>query len=431
MYLDKYERLGLKNGQKLKAEHLKHIEDGIINTLTVFNATEYGVSTENNGLTNSKNLQVLIDGLSVIGGGTVYIPSGTYRFASNEKTKSGETCIMLRSNVNIKGDGFTTILKPTGNKPNGLDMFHYMDVSYSGSAKYLENCIFEDFTINGEDACLTGQYSAMGKGFMISPMKNCHFRRLNIQNTDGTGLGVDCPVNCSAIDVVTYNCGKAGTTDSTGASGIGVGFGYSLDECMYISRCKCLSNKVFGIFFEHQKRFDENAYQSATNKGFIVDNCICFDNHYNFGGHVADSVLYRDCISKNARTHGYIFINSTNCSCEGCYSEGEGNTSFVVLAQHDTWSGKSLQSYDISYLNCVSKDSLYGVKIVNQYSDAYAKANRTLIKGCYFNRCKTNVITTNGLFEDLYLQGNFANVGSNNFGATVNKFVNIGNSWNE
>lgn len=224
------------------------------NLSSTYNATYYGISPSNDALTNSQNLQALMDELTTTGG-TIYIPGGVYKFASNVTTEFGDACVILKSNVNIVGDGATTILKPQGNLPNGLDMFYYNGVTYSG-ATYLENCLYEAFTIDGEEACLTGTYSAFGKGFMAVPIRNCHWKRVLVKNTDATGIGVDCPVNCTITDCKTYNCGKAGTVRCNGASGIGIGHGYDGNESMVIANCQCQKNKMFGIFFEHQNRFN-------------------------------------------------------------------------------------------------------------------------------------------------------------------------------
>lgn len=384
--------------QFIKRQHVK-----------AYNANYYGVLAENDPLVNSQNLQALMDKLTEKGG-TIYIPAGTYRFGENLTTEHAKACIWLRDNVSIKGDGFNTILKPVGNTEKGLDLFHYTSKSYSGNAKYLENCVYKKFTINADEACLTGAYSAMGKGFMIYPMKNVHFKKLNVQNTDGTGIGVDCPVNCSIVDCITYNCGKAGTINSAGASGIGIGFGYNTDECMYISRCKCVNNKKFGIFFEHQKRFDENANPAKNAKGFIVSDCICYDNYYNFGGVLANDVIYRNCISKNAKAHGYFFSNSVNCNCEGCYSESETNTAYVALATYDDFNGKEYVSHNIGFVNCIAKLSPYGVKIVNQCENA--NLDKTLVKDCFFNACHESNLYTNGILATPpILQGNISNDG--------------------
>ena len=71
---------------------------------TRIDATEHGLSTENDGESNSKALQALIDHVSVKGG-TVYIPAGEYQFAENGRQTIGSHCINMRSGVSIVGDG--------------------------------------------------------------------------------------------------------------------------------------------------------------------------------------------------------------------------------------------------------------------------------------------------------------------------------------
>ena len=78
-------------------------------------------------------------------------------------------------------------------------------------------------------------------------------------------------VNCKAI-----NCGKAAKTTDGGASGFGIGVGYSNNESLIITNCVALNNKKFGFFFEHQSRFGGSYYPAITSKKFVVSNSIYF-----------------------------------------------------------------------------------------------------------------------------------------------------------
>ena len=114
----------------------------------VYDASQYGVLPCNDGKENSKNLQALIDKLT-IHGGTIYIPKGEYLFCKNGTQTYGDHCIKMRSNVSICGSGENTVLMPTGDSDYGLDMFYYNDYLDLGSDTYLENCQFRDFVIYG------------------------------------------------------------------------------------------------------------------------------------------------------------------------------------------------------------------------------------------------------------------------------------------
>ncbi len=296
-------------------DHGSQIPDGAAD------ATEYGVSVDNTGAENSRNLQKLIDSLSEKGG-TVYIPAGEYAFAENGTQTIGSHCIKMRSNVSIIGDGADTVLKPVGESAFGLDMFYFNEYLDTGEAVYLENCRFERFTIDAEATSLR-VYTSAGKGFMFNLFRNCHWRGVTVKNTDATGFGVDCPIDSSMIDCTAIGCGKAANESSGGASGFGIGFGYADGEQIEISRCHARDNKKFGFFFEHQGRFNAEKYAAYDRHSFTVSACTAVGNLYNFGGICAMNATYEGCISQASRQYGFYFENSTDVGTVCCVSAGD------------------------------------------------------------------------------------------------------------
>lgn len=388
----------------------------------VYNALAYGVSAANTGLKNSQALQTLIDTVATNGGGTVYISAGTYIFASNGSQTIGNHCIKMKSNVNIKGDGSSTILLPSGTTEKGLDMFYFNEFVDAGNKTYLENCTFSDFVIDGKDSSCT-TYTSAGKGFMINLLRNCVFRNIIVRNTDATGIGPDCPIDCCIVDCIAENCGKAATVNDNGASGIGIGFGMSAEESMYISRCRASGNRKYGIFFEHQKVFEVTPtnYTATNNRGLFISDCMAEENYCNFGAVSGINAYYKDCFSRNAVRHGYYLDNSNNCVIESCSSASESDASFGIFAS-DTSDAKLKTNCLIS---CVSRNTQYGCKI--SASNAVMDA---AVKDCFFDHAQTNSILTAGAMRSLILEGNVANGAENNFGAEVTELFDKGNSWN-
>lgn len=397
----------------------------VMNSSTSVCVTNYGVTTINDGATNSANLQALIDTLHENGGGTIYIPSGTYTFASNEEHVNGEHCIRMKSNVHIYGDGTNTILKPTGHTAKGLDMFYFNDYVEKGVVNYLENCVFANFVVDGAETTVDS-YTSSGKGFMINLFKDCYWKNVTVKNTIATGFGVDCPINSAMVDCYAENCGRGASTQNVGASGFGIGYGYSDKENFFMSNCNAKSNKKFGIFFEHQRRFD-STYKATNNGGFIVSECKAENNYCNFGGVQGINVQFKNCFSKLANHHGYIFENSDNCHALGCYSVMETDTSFVILSHNDN--GENYEVKDVSFNQCISKYTNYGAKIV-QYGTT-ADVTRNMIKDCFFDATITNSIKTSGTMKNLILFGNVSTGADNDFSATITDFVNENNSWND
>lgn len=292
---------------------------------------------------NTKYLQQYIDQASDAGGGMVKIPKGTYYFASAgvQRENVSECVIKCRNNVIVEGAGSNertgTILKPYA--PSNylpVDMFYFNNYAESNSVDttYLENADFRNFVVDGINA-VASTYTSAGKAFMINLLKDCDWENVVVKNTDGTGIGVDCPINCTINNCVAINCGKGGyiheknnNTEAPGASGIGIGTGFSNKESMYITNCRVEGNYKYGIFFEHQGRFSK--YYTATDAvGFIASNCISKGNRYDFGGERANDVTYENCISKqdNSNTTAIHFGNMSrdthivNCKVERQFTD--------------------------------------------------------------------------------------------------------------
>lgn len=331
---------------------------------------------------NTKELQEAMNKVSEAGGGTIYLPSGTYYFGPggyNNTTDQEDFAIKCRNNVHLKGKGTDensssyTILKPYYNNPSasgGMDMFYfnnykdsgyksndysttslvnvsYIDtngktVAWNDQTVYLINADFSDFVIDGDSArggiaSAGGSYRTDGKGFMISLFSDCDWNNVVVKNVDATGFGVDCPINSTIRNCKAINCGKAATQDDGGASGFGIGTGYSDDESMIIENSIAINNKKFGFFFEHQAKFRGDKYKATTSKGFVVSNSIAGGNMYDFGGLKGYDISYENNKSisnlSSYKVDGIKPIN-TNAGAYGysalTFTDGKVNINEVV-----------------------------------------------------------------------------------------------------
>ena len=267
---------------------------------------------------NTEILQKLIDEVSAAGGGIVHIPAGTYYFGAQSKNERNYEyyVIKCKNNVIVEGSGTSqttgTVLKPYGLLDLPLDMFYYNELADKGIGTYLENADFRNFVINGEDArCQV--YNTAGKGFMINLYRNCDWNNVVVKNTDGTGFGMDNPINCTVTNCTAIGCGKAATSTNAGASGFGIGQGYSTKESIYISNCTAIGNRKFGFFFEHQGRFSD-LYQARTGESLVVSNCIARGNMYDFGGEKAVDVTFENCTSSALKSSDPNPLNIQNVS---------------------------------------------------------------------------------------------------------------------
>lgn len=301
---------------------------------------------------NSNNLQAVIDAVSNAGGGTVTLPLGTYYFYPTQKNFNEKNSILTsadinyvnyyvikcRDNVTVNGslnedNTVGTILCPVAHLAYPVDMFYFADIidkvenKYDETqAKWLVNADFNNFVIDYSNTENYGYYNAKGKGFYIVLLRDCDWNNVTVKYTEGTGFGVDCPVNCTIRNCTAIACGKQATSDSVGGSGFGIGFGYSDEESMLIENCLAEGNRKFGFFFENQARF-EKYYQAKSSKGFRVVNCVARGNMYNFGGEMCSNTYYIDCTSEKYSTNSNLLNVSNQCA----YYFGTQSTDYHII----------------------------------------------------------------------------------------------------
>ena len=210
-----------------------------------------------------------------------------------------------------------TVLKPYSEKSEfagidgGLDMFFFNDYSaYDfASPNYLKDVHYSNFVIDSAETS-GARYNTAGKGFMINLFEDCTWYNITVQNTDATGFGVDCPIGDSWIDNSrAYGNGKgiwsgdgawgiSPGVERGGGSGFGIGTGYSNAEHFEIRNSAAKGNGIFGFFYEHQDRFNANAYKATTSSGFAITNSISEGNTWNYGGLRANDVTISNVTSK-------------------------------------------------------------------------------------------------------------------------------------
>lgn len=273
---------------------------------------------------NTNYLQECVDNASKSGGGKVKIPSGIYYFVpqnSNER-KNADYVIKARNNVIIEGAGTDeeecTVLKPYGKAGEftdaivgGIDMFYYNEYADSNfeNKTYLENADFRNFIIDGEKTEIKGAYNSSGKGFMLNLVKNCDYENIKVKNTSATGIGMDCPINCSIQNSVAINCGKDASKTEPGGSGFGISHGYDKNESILIKNCTSIGNRKYGFFVGSMSvYFNDNReiYPNQENQGIVISNCMAEANMYDFGGMSAYDVTLENCLSCSRKTNNTV-----------------------------------------------------------------------------------------------------------------------------
>lgn len=291
---------------------------------------------------NTSNLQYVIDSVSNAGGGLVTVKEGNYYMTAGGYGHEAGRChyvIRAKNNVTIAGtrgndgDLLTTFL-PYGSEVNGITMFQSFQDDWN-NVKYLDNADFRDFKIDGMNATHTGNFYAQGKGFAFVIVKNCDWYNVEVQNTNGTGFGMDELINSTVTNCSANACGNYGLNNPeqaephVGASGFGIGYGYSADETISITYCLATNNKRFGIFFESQWRFDSNKFPYKEVAKLEASNNICAGNTYNIGGECCFNTQYTNNVTKRYSTEfGYSNpMNIVNNNVHYHFGKNEPTTS--------------------------------------------------------------------------------------------------------
>lgn len=258
------------------------------------NVLDYGITTDAED--NSLKFQQMVDELSENGGGTIYVPIGTYKFDTSkgqyiEGTSGCKCCIKAKSNISIVGESLSgTVFQMTGHSSQGVCMFGYND---SVNQTPIEGCTYRNFTVNGED-CTIDTYSSDGKAFFYQYVKNCVWQDLRLIGTPATSLGIDFLDNVVIDSVYCYHSGRIHADTSPGGAGIGIGTGAWENENFVIRNCICDSCGHFGIFLEDQIIFAlPNNRIPQYPKGAIIANNICRNGrNYGFGIRGGENVIF-------------------------------------------------------------------------------------------------------------------------------------------
>ncbi|MBQ6461447.1 hypothetical protein IJJ36_03415 [Candidatus Saccharibacteria bacterium] len=317
------------------------------------------IGITNKARENSQCLQSVIDAAHNIGvqnnntQQTVYVPKGEYYFAwtgFRTRKQNGEFvydtsneyyCIKLRSYVKIVGESGKSVIDDSINSNNftifypydgsefyddsslpdetrsRVDMFYfndYADNSFAdGSDTYLVDADFEDFVIDGRYTTSSAIDSSAGKGFMVNLFRDCDWDNVAVLNTDGTGFGMDCPINSTISNSLAVGCGKG--VGTSGHAGFGIGTGYADDEDLIIQDSRAYYNGQYGFFFEHQGKWRNNgtvypARIIGNDSVFIVENSFAGLNAYDYGGERAYNLYYDG--NESNESNGYRTYVSTN-----------------------------------------------------------------------------------------------------------------------
>ena len=180
----------------------------------VYDIRDYGADTASED--NSPQIQAAVDAAYAAGGGTVFIPAGTWNVKRNtDTTWFGAKCaVKLFTNVSLIGESMeTAILRPNDGNQNAAVI---------SATQTLENSRIAYLRI--EMAHLPASATIAEKGIYSQNLINCMIDHIHVNGSNGTGIG-------------------AGTMSAPE---------HQLTEMSIVSNNFILDSGQFGIFYEHQ-----------------------------------------------------------------------------------------------------------------------------------------------------------------------------------
>ncbi|WJH41131.1 right-handed parallel beta-helix repeat-containing protein [Aliirhizobium terrae] len=162
--------------------------------MAIFNVLDYG-ATANDLTDDSAAIQAAIDAAYEAGGGTVYIPTGTF-LVSGDTNNPSAGCIEVRSNVTLTGDGAgETVIKLVDDFNARINGIIRTPVDESAS-----NVTISNLTLDGNRANNTEHQAGIITGVKANDEGRVH------ENITISGVEV---MNCNAYGVnpheITYN----------------------------------------------------------------------------------------------------------------------------------------------------------------------------------------------------------------------------------
>ena len=250
--------------------------------IRTMNATKYG-ATGNDNSDDTKAIQRCIDELSENGGGTVYLPEGTY-IISNQHVVGKAICLAGKNNVDLKGEDKNTILKLADMQPNFSRILSLIDV---------KKIKIYNLTFDGN---YMGQFNPskpnehMG-GIFMDEVDSVEIKNCNFLNTGGDGLGFR-GIKKPSMHVYVHQC----FFDNNQRNGLTMGSGY---RYIHIEKC------TFG------EKIKNSPIDSEPSSGYcgdvlIEDNDLINDNLFTVGGY-RDSMA-SNIVIRNNRLKGSFFI---------------------------------------------------------------------------------------------------------------------------
>lgn len=293
-----------------------------------FGAKGNGVDDDATATANRDAIQAAVDAAGAAGGGTVYIPVGTYVVKKATGGGGFNGCVRLNnySNLKIVGAGWKSIIKLFSGEADGADAHVFR-------CDNTTNVLFSDFMIDGSKH--GGWKNEQKHGIFIQDSARIYVQNVRFYQLLGDGIFILAPDSPKVMseDIHVTNC----YFHDTGRSGIAHHGGAR--RCFYI-----------GNLFESNEDQDLDFEAKDLNRTdfFIIGNTFLHDN----GAKVIAPTDLKRC---------YIIGNSFYSSVA---------TGIIVRGDDFLISGNTFNNVDIFILG----EGLTNSRIVNNFIQATSSA---------------------------------------------------------
>jgi hypothetical protein len=323
-----------------------------------------GINGSDSSFDNRTAINNAINAANAAGGGTVYLPAGTYYVTGTGTASDG--CISLKSNVTLKGDGMgvTTIKVVDGNTQA------ITGVVRTPSGEKTSNVTIMDLTIDGNDtnksggdvnACffcgvtplilVTGITEAAGTATFTTADSSDIGDTFHVFDVEEDGT---LPTQYAQLDLTVDDRPTGTTFTVTGITGspadvtddvwvFPTSFANAYDEDITLIRVEVTDSNTYG-FDPHQWvkriRFTDCHAHDTTLDGFVLDGC--------------EDLVIKGCTSYNNARHGFNFVTGTrNSIIDSCVAYNNTDNGFSIQRGSDTkpWCKNNIIANSLSYGN--------------------------------------------------------------------------------
>jgi hypothetical protein len=260
-------------------------------------------------------IQAAIDAVADAGGGSVYVPAGTYMVYSRDYVNSAETtvgrhCIMLRNNVTLFGDGWASVIKLASYQYNSATYFRLIS---SDDVNFLVQSEMRDITIDGS---ASAQEAAIDcSNILLDCERNVRMIRVNSLESNGNGIMLRGVFGgAPMVDITIDGC------TSTGHRMIGL-------QCAQFRGLRIVNNYVSGTGNNGIDIFGDTGVGGIGTDGNGLNFVIA--NNTVRSSPVAG--IFPETVSQGAITGNSIIDCATGIVCNSIYANGgklaiSGNT---------------------------------------------------------------------------------------------------------